>query len=204
MVVESEGMRFLLYLVMGSVVLSGNVSAEQLGTDRLISGLVKGGLKLWKNKAQKEEDKKPQEETEQPKKRTWMDRGKDMAGTFVATAVEEFKERAPHEAVALTLKDTLDVLIDEYREEYKKAGRDYARELGDLMVDRVQKDPKISRAVVSLEVFCWVMAAYLSAISVIILVCVLALKRGNRKLQEQFDALQKKFDALAEKLQAPK
>ena len=200
--IESQGMRFFAFLVAGCALLSHNLSAESLDTDRVITGLVQGGMKLWNNRNKEKALPATEAEEETPKKRTWLDRGKDMAGTFVATAVEEFKEKAPHEAMALTLKDTLDVLINEYREEYKKAGRDYARELGDLMVERVQKDPKINRAVVSLEVFCWVMAAYLSAISVAITICMLALKRGNRKMQEQMNALQQRIECLTEQLKS--
>ena len=201
--IESQGMRFFAFLVAGCALLSHNLSAESLDSDRVITGLVQGGMKLWNNRNKEKAPPATEAEEETPKKRTWLDRGKDMAGTFVATAVEEFKEKAPHEAMALTLKDTLDVLINEYREEYKKAGRDYARELGDLMVERVQKDPKINRAVVSLEVFCWVMAAYLSAVSVVITICMVALKRGNRKMQEQMDALQQRIECLTEQLKSP-
>lgn len=200
--IESQGMNFFAFWVAGCALLSHNLSAESLDADRVITGLVQGGIKLWNNRNKEQVPHATEAEEVPPKKRTWLDRGKDMAGTFVVTAVEEFKEKAPHEAMALTLKDTLDVLINEYREEYKKAGRDYARELGDLMVERVQKDPKINRAVVSLEVFCWVMAAYLSAISVAITICMLALKRGNRKMQEQMNALQQRIECLTEQLKS--
>lgn len=60
--------------------------------------------------------------TTQPKERTWADRGVDMVGTFIGTATDELGKRSSSEVLAFSVKDALDVFIDEYKEQYKKRG----------------------------------------------------------------------------------
>lgn len=173
--------------------------AESTREERLINGLIRRSAKMLEREAERREDiqEADAQEAEELRRRSWGDRGKDMAGTFISTAVEEFGTRPATEALALSVKDAMDVLVHEYREEYKREGRAYARELGDLMLDRFQNDPKISLAVLSLEVFCWAIVIYLSLVTIIVLFCIVSLRRGNKRLQERFDALQKSFEALA-------
>lgn len=60
-------------------------------------------------------------------------------------------------------------LVNEWKEEYKQEGRQYARELGDIMVERVAEDKKISETLTSVRRLCYAVIAYLTAVTLLIL-----------------------------------
>ncbi len=80
------------------------------------------------------------------------------------------------------IKTALDGLIEQYKEEYKEEGRQYAGELGDLLVTRVVQDPEINHTITSLRTLCWAVVAYLTLVTLIMLGCLVYLKRANAQL----------------------
>jgi hypothetical protein len=194
-------MRALCVLI--AMVLGGlsQVQAASETTDRVIHGLLRLGQGALENELERREaDSKAEAEAAahatQPKERTWSDRGADMVGTFLGTAADELGKRSTSEVLAFSLKDSMDVLIDEYKEQYKKEGREYAKELGDRMVERVKEDPKISSALTAIQVLCWSIIVYLSLVTVFVFSSFVSLRRGNKSLRRSFEELRKKFDEL--------
>jgi CHASE3 domain sensor protein len=102
--------------------------------------------------------------------------------------------------MAFSLKAALDVIIDEYKEQYKDEGRRYAKELGDKLVERVREDPEIRDSITALQALCWSVIAYLSLVTLIVFFSLIAITRGNRRLRKKFDELQRKFDTVLEVL----
>lgn len=51
------------------------------------------------------------------------------------------------------------------KESYKQEGRAYARELGDIMMERAMANKKVDRAVDSVRALCWGVVAYITVIS---------------------------------------
>lgn len=207
-------MRHLMLIVMLAV---GMVSVAQGAgevRERVVNGLLEFGhrkleqvLEKRAAKAEAKAQKKAQEqaaaagqagETEgEPKPRTWRDRGREMLGAFVGTAIDGIRgEGSANEVLGLSLKGTLDVVINEYKEQYKKEGREYARELGDRMVERVKADPKISRTLTAIEALCWGIVGYLSFVTLFVFFALFMVLRGQKKLRRGYDDLAKKFDEL--------
>lgn len=177
----------------------GALQAQSSTQDRVIDGLLRLGQgaieRHLDNRAEERAQAATATETPpaEPKKRSWTDRGLDMAGTFIGTATDELGKRSSSEVLAFSLKDSLDVIIDEYKEQYKQEGREYAKELGDRLVERVRDDPKISSALSALELLCWAIVIYLSLVTVFVFFAFVTLRRGNRQLRRRFDALAAKF-----------
>lgn len=188
----------ILAVLMG---VSGAVQAASETADRVVHGLLKLGQGALEKELERREAKSAAKaeaaaQTTAPKERTWGDRGADMVGTFLGTAVDELGKRSSSEVLAFSLKDSMDVLIDEYKEQYKKEGREYAKELGDRMVERVKEDPKISSSLTAIQVLCWSIIVYLSLVTVFVFSSFVSLRRGNKSLRRSFDELRKKFDEL--------
>ena len=194
-------MRALCVLIAMALGVLSPVQAASETTDRVIHGLLRLGQGALENELERRETASKAEaeaaaRTTQPKERTWSDRGADMVGTFIGTAADELGKRSTSEVLAFSLKDSMDVLIDEYKEQYKKEGRQYAKELGDRMVERVKEDPKISSALTAIQVLCWSIIVYLSLVTVFVFSSFVSLRRGNKSLRRSFEELRKKFDEL--------
>ncbi len=214
-------MRHLMLIVMLAVGLVSVAQGAGEVRERVVNGLLEFGhrkleqvLEKRAAKAEAKAQKKAQEqaaaagqaagqaeqagETEgEPKPRTWCDRGREMLGAFVGTAIDGIRgEGSANEVLGFSLKATLDVVINEYKEQYKKEGREYARELGDRMVERVKADPKISGTLTAIEALCWGIVAYLSFVTLFVFFALFTVLRGQKKLRRGYDDLAKKFDEL--------
>lgn len=69
-------------------------------------------------------------------------------------------------------------LLDAFKEE----GRAYAREVGDLITNRILESRKISNTLDSMRFFCWAVCIYLTLVTVIIIVLLLRLRALHTKL----------------------
>ncbi len=88
-----------------------------------------------------------------------------------------------------SVKQAADGVIEEYKEAYKQEGRDYAREVGDIVVERVVSDPEINSTITSLRTLCWFVVGYLTLVTFIMLGCLVYLKRANARLLAQVEIL---------------
>lgn len=200
-------MRYLILIAMMVVSTVGEVQGANETRERVVGGLLRLGKGLLENELEKREDAakeagKKAAETTEPQQRTWGQRGADMAGTFAATVVDEFGKRSTSEVLAFSVKDALDVLINEYKEQYKKEGREYARELGDRMVERVKADPKISKTLTAIEVLCWSIIGYLSFVTLFVFFALIVVLRGQRRLSRGYEGLCRKIDELQQEVAA--
>lgn len=200
-----------LYMLLLALVMVGLSAQGASDTrDRVVDGLLRLGQGVLEHEVNKRDAEKAEEqkvdsadvtpEADKKKKRKWWERGVDMAAAFTETAVEEFGEGDMSHTMAFSLKAALDVIIDEYKEQYKDEGRRYAKELGDKLVERVREDPEIRDSITALQALCWSVIAYLSLVTLIVFFSLIAITRGNRRLRKQFDELQRKFDTVLEVL----
>lgn len=200
-----------LYMLLLALVMVGMSAQGASDTrDRVVDGLLRLGQGVLEHEVNKRDAEKAEEqkvdsadvtpEADKKKKRKWWERGVDMAAAFTETAVEEFGEGDMSHTMAFSLKAALDVIIDEYKEQYKDEGRRYAKELGDKLVERVREDPEIRDSITALQALCWSVIAYLSLVTLIVFFSLIAITRGNRRLRKQFDELQRKFDTVLEVL----
>ena len=169
------------------------VSRADENVDKLIDGLLGIGLRAL----QAEQEHRAEEAAQasaaaaQPaadasagedEPRTWLTRGRDMLSHFVSGTVDGLGDKPLSTVLAESMKKAADVLVNEYKEQYKQEGREYAREVGDLVVGRVLKDPKIEHSIYSLQALCWGVIVYLTLVTIVVVISLLHLKRTNVKL----------------------
>lgn len=73
-------------------------------------------------------------------------------------------------------------LLDEWKESAKQEGRAYARELGDIMVERAVQDKKIAQALDSVRRLCYAVIAYLTGVTLLIIFLFCRIKTALNKL----------------------
>lgn len=105
-------------------------------------------------------------------------------GTPAAPAQKK-KEPSVGEQMVLTLRGATDSLLDAYKEE----GREYAKEVGDIIAQRILEEKKINDTLDSMRLFCWAVIIYLTIVTLIVLYMLLRLRVLYARLMAE---LQKK------------
>ena len=90
------------------------------------------------------------------------------AGTAPAPA----KEPGLGEQIMLTLRGATDAVMESYKEE----GREYAREVGDIITQRIIEDKKINSTLDSMRLFCWAVILYLTVVTLVVIYMLLRLR----------------------------
>lgn len=91
------------------------------------------------------------------------------------------KEPSMGEQLMLGLRGSMEALLDSY----KKEGREYARELGGIVTQRIMEDKKINDTLDSMRIFCWAVIIYLTVISLIVLYMLLRLRVLYANIMEE-------------------
>lgn len=87
----------------------------------------------------------------------------------------------PGEQLALTLRGATDSLLEAYKEE----GREYAREVGGIITQRIMEDRKINETLDSMRLFCWAVVIYLTVVTLVVLYMLLRLRVLYTRLTSQ-------------------
>ncbi len=202
-------MKYLIMLLMAICLATPGQSGER--TDKVVDGLLKLGGKAIQRQLDKRAEKRADQEQEadqqksgeagaaedsaaeegSEEKRTWRDRGGEMLSTFLTGSADGLGEKPLTQWLSAALKQTLDILLDEYKDQYKDEGRKYAREVGDIVVDRVREDPKISSSITTVKALCWAVIVYLSLVTLVMLAALLHLKKVNTRLFAAVEELKK-------------
>ena len=167
-------------------------------TDRLIDGLLSVGARALQDSSRQEPDPADVPTADvpgtdvpaAPADRNWRDRGKAALGTLLNGTVDGLGERPLGESLSAALKQAVDGLVDEYKEQYKQEGREYVREVGNMLVIRVMEDPRIAGSIYSLQALCWGTVVYLTIVTLIMVYSLLRIFRMNRQLLETVERLQ--------------
>ena len=88
----------------------------------------------------------------------------------------------------LTLRGATDSLLEAYKEE----GREYAREVGDVITQRMLENEKVNSTLDSVRYLCWGVVAYLTVVSLLMLLLLLRLRVLYARLTEKIEALDKR------------
>lgn len=107
-------------------------------------------------------------------KRSWRDRGKELMGALLSPNEEG--------ALGASLQEGFTQILDEYKEQYKEEGRAYARELGDQIAERIRKNPEISSTLTTVQILSWVVIAYLTLVTLLIVCTMYRMRRDNERI----------------------
>lgn len=58
--------------------------------------------------------------------------------------------------------------FNDIKDSYKEEGRAYARELGDIMMDKAMANKKVNRTLDSVRALCWGVVVYITLISILL------------------------------------
>ncbi|MCQ2364286.1 MAG: hypothetical protein MJ051_01865 [Akkermansia sp.] len=73
------------------------------------------------------------------------------------------------------------------KEAYKEEGRAYARELGDIMMERAMANKKVDRTLDSVRALCWGVVAYITVISLLLFAMMLRIQSLLKKAEKRQD-----------------
>lgn len=76
-------------------------------------------------------------------------------------------------------------VFDDLKNTYKQEGREYAQELGDVVVERIVQDKKVNAALTSVRHLCYAVIAYLTLVTVLILFFFARIMAAIGKLREE-------------------
>lgn len=82
------------------------------------------------------------------------------------------ESRSIGDHLALTLRGATDSLLEAYKEE----GREYAREVGDVITQRMPENEKVNSTLDSVRFLCWGVVVYLTIVTLLVLVMLLRLR----------------------------
>ena len=98
------------------------------------------------------------------------------------------KQHSMGDHLVLTLRGATDSLLEAYKEE----GREYAREVGDVITQRMLENEKVNSTLDSVRYLCWGVVAYLTVVSLLMLLLLLRLRVLYARLTERIEALDKR------------
>lgn len=99
----------------------------------------------------------------------------------VGAAKPQKKTAGLGDQLVLSLRGATDSLLDAYKAE----GREYAREVGDIITKRIMEDKKINDTLDSMRLFCWAVIIYLTVVTLIVLYMLLRLRVLYARLMEE-------------------
>lgn len=202
--------RFLSYVVLFAL-MAGGVGAAP-SKEKIAGGLLKWGGKVWqaekeRRKAEKQagddvllkeipEDGSAQDSADrsspQKKKLAWHTRSRDLLSALAERTKSVDLPNPSGKALKLAFRNSVDGLVDQYKEQYKQEGRRYAHEVGDIIVERVRQDPKISSSISSLKALCWAVILYLTVVTMLVVSFLSRIRKTNRQLLEKLSDLERK------------
>ena len=74
-------------------------------------------------------------------------------------------------------------------ESFKEEGREYAKEVGDIITQQIKEDKKINQTLDSLRIFCWVVVIYLTLVTALVIYLLLRLRVLHTKLMHAVQKL---------------
>lgn len=199
-------MKYLLTFLLAVGMLAPAAYAG-VDTDKLMNGVLRASARALQ--AGKEKFSAPEQEeapageeatanqaADEPD-RNWVVRSREMAAAFLEGTSEGLGEQPLSQWLSRSVKQALDILLHEYKEQYKEEGRLYAQEIGDKLVERMRDDPKINASLTSLQVLCWGVIVYLTAVTLFMATALLHLKRTHARLLAAVEELKKQGDSRA-------
>lgn len=100
------------------------------------------------------------------------------------------KQDAPgfSEQMALMARAAAAPLLESFKEE----GREYAKEVGDIITRRIKEDKKINQTLDSMRLFCWGVVIYLTIVTALVIYLLLRLHVLHSRLMQAISEVKEK------------
>ena len=109
----------------------------------------------------------------------------DAPAEAASHAQQKKQDAGLGEQMALMARTAVEPLIDSYKQE----GREYAREVGDIITQRILEAKKINETIDSVRILCWVVILYLTLVTFIMIFTLLRLRVLYTKLSAKIEEI---------------
>lgn len=177
---KSMKARVLILIFAAMIGLTSPAGAETAPEGRekhpVLNALVGKGAEVVKNRLDKRRENKEAEAE-----------GKKDRGRLSLPGVAGSLQGAMWHTVTEKLGEKVATVL----ERYKAEGKEYAKQLGNQVAQRVLADEKVQRTMLRIKLVVWMLAIYLVGITITLLCKMRALKKGQLEIKELLEQVRR-------------
>lgn len=188
-----SGMRKTLYLCFLFVfVICAGVAqeADSSRTERIVGGLLDFGSAIMKQRAEKKQAQQSPADEAAATPETQEPNTMEKLGKSVGVLVQGMTDPAYlAKTLGAALKETTELTLRDYLNRYKEEGREYAREMANIITEKIVNHEKVSSVLDSIRMLCWGVVVYLTIISILIFIMLWRMKSINERVLRAIEDL---------------
>lgn len=187
------GMRKVFYLCFLFVFVTCAGVAQEADasrTERIVGGLLDFGSAIMKQRAEKEQAQQSPADEAAATPETQEPNTMEKLGKSVGVLVQGMTDPAYlAKTLAAALKETTELTLRDYLNRYKDEGREYAREMANIITEKIVNHEKVSSVLDSIRMLCWGVVVYLTIISILIFIMLWRMKSINERVLRAIEDL---------------
>lgn len=160
-------------------------------TERVVSGLFDFGSAIMKQRAEKKQAQQ-QSSVDEAAAVPEVQESNTMEklGKSVGVLVQGMTDPAYlAKQLGAVLKETTELTLRDYLNRYKDEGREYARELANIITEKIVNHEKVASVLDSVRMLCWGVVIYLTIISILIFAMLWRMKSTNERVLRAIEEL---------------
>lgn len=160
-------------------------------TEQIVGGLLDFGSAIMKQRAEKKQAQQ-QPPVDEATAASETQEANTMAklGKSVGVLVQGMTDPAYlAKQLGAVLKETTELTLRDYLNRYKDEGKEYARELANIITEKIVNHEKVSTVLDSVRMLCWGVVIYLTIISMLIFAMLWRMKSINDRVLRAIEEL---------------
>lgn len=159
-------------------------------TERIVGGLLDFGSAIMKQRAEKKQAQQSPADEAAATPETQEPNTMEKLGKSVGVLVQGMTDPAYlAKTLGAALKETTELTLRDYLNRYKDEGREYARELANIITEKIVNHEKVSSVLDSIRMLCWGVVVYLTIISILIFIMLWRMKSINERVLRAIEDL---------------
>lgn len=159
-------------------------------TERIVGGLLDFGSSIMKQRAEKKQAQQSPADEAAATPETQEPNTMEKLGKSVGVLVQGMTDPAYlAKTLGAALKETTELTLRDYLNRYKDEGREYARELANIITEKIVNHEKVSSVLDSIRMLCWGVVVYLTIISILIFIMLWRMKSINERVLRAIEDL---------------
>lgn len=164
--------------------------ADASRTERIVGGLLDFGSAIMKQRAEKKQAQQSPTDEAAATPETQEPNTMEKLGKSVGVLVQGMTDPAYlAKTLGAALKETTELTLRDYLNRYKDEGREYARELANIITEKIVNHEKVSSVLDSIRMLCWGVVVYLTIISILIFIMLWRMKSINERVLRAIEDL---------------
>ena len=187
------GMRKVFYLCFLFVFVTCAGVAQETDasrTERIVGGLLDFGSAIMKQRAEKKQAQQSPTDEAAATPETQEPNTMEKLGKSVGVLVQGMTDPAYlAKTLGAALKETTELTLRDYLNRYKDEGREYAREMANIITEKIVNHERVSSVLDSIRMLCWGVVVYLTIISILIFIMLWRMKSINERVLRAIEDL---------------